>query len=276
MNLALYGASIWNPTARWAMTERGRNQVERDAHRLTIGPSSLDWDGTRLEIRVDERAMPLPWRVRGTIRLFPSALATTVWHLDTPGLHRWAPIAPCARIEVEFQNPALRWQGLGYLDSNQGDVPLEDSFVRWDWSRTHGPNGQTELLYDITERWPPPDIMAMHNAPPEGRPKDQTPLTRRKTIAACVLGNGLTQALPVPPERSLPPTPIWRIRRATHAVQDDLRVAQTLEDTPFYARSVLRAGGQGAPILHESLDLERFRRAWVRTLLPFRMPRRAG
>jgi carotenoid 1,2-hydratase len=46
-----------------------------------IGPSVLDWDGTRLEIRVDERAMPLPLRVRGTIRLFPEALAEATWLL---------------------------------------------------------------------------------------------------------------------------------------------------------------------------------------------------
>jgi carotenoid 1,2-hydratase len=116
----------------------------------------------------------------------------------------------------------------------------------------------------------------MRQVPPEGRPQNQAPLTRRKTIAACILSNGLTEALPAPPERSLPPTPIWRIQRATHAIQNDLRVVQTLEDTPFYARSVLRAGDHGAPILHESLDLERFRSAWVRTLLPFRMPRRSG
>jgi len=57
---------------------------------------------------------------------------------------------------------------------------------------------------------------------------------------------------------------------------DDLKVEQTLEDTPFYARSVLRSGSSGAvsePIMHESLDLDRFKKAWVRALLPFRMPR---
>jgi carotenoid 1,2-hydratase len=59
-------------------------------------------------------------------------------------------------------------------------------------------------------------------------------------------------------------------------VVEDLRIAQTLEDTPFYARSVLRSGSSGAvsePIMHESLDLDRFKKAWVRALLPFRMPR---
>jgi carotenoid 1,2-hydratase len=54
---------------------------------------------------------------------------------------------------------------------------------------------------------------------------------------------------------------------------DDLKVEQTLEDTPFYARSVLRSGAASGPVMHESLDLDRFKKAWVRTLLPFRMPR---
>jgi carotenoid 1,2-hydratase len=256
MNLALYGSSVWNPSARWAMTERGRTAVERDAHRLAIGPSVLDWDGTRLEIRVDERAMPLPLRVRGTIRLFPEALAESTWHLDSPGLHRWSPIAPCARIEVDFENPALNWKGMGYLDSNEGDCPLEDSFVRWDWSRTHGLDGATSLLYDLTER------SALTGS--EGL---------RRTIAAQISRDGSSKTLAIPPARVLPPTLIWRIPRATHSMVDDLKVEQTLEDTPFYARSVLRSGTASEPVMHESLDLDRFKSAWVRALLPFRMPR---
>ena len=50
---------------------------------------------------------------------------------------------------------------------------------------------------------------------------------------------------------------------------------RTLEDTPFYARSMLsaNAGSEEFLVMHESLDLERFRSRWVRTLLPFRMPR---
>lgn len=258
MNLALYGSSVWNQTARWAMTERGRTAVERDRHRLAIGPSVLDWDGTRLEIRVDERAMPLPLRVRGTIRFFPEALADATWYLDSPGLHRWSPIAPCARIEVDFEQPNLKWKGLGYLDSNEGDCPLEDSFVRWDWSRTHASDGKTSLLYDLTER----------NQPGFGGGV-------RRTIAAQILRDGSSDALAVPPAKLLPPTSIWRIKRATHSIAHDLKVEQTLEDTPFYARSVLRSAASGEPTLHESLDLDRFKSAWVRALLPFRMPRLA-
>ena len=51
---------------------------------------------------------------------------------------------------------------------------------------------------------------------------------------------------------------------------------ETLEDSPFYARSVVSASllGERADAVHESLSLDRFRAGWVRLLLPFRMPRR--
>ena len=38
-NVALYGAG----TDRWAMTERGRQHLQRDADHLRIGPSGLHW-----------------------------------------------------------------------------------------------------------------------------------------------------------------------------------------------------------------------------------------
>jgi carotenoid 1,2-hydratase len=52
-------------------------------------------------------------------------------------------------------------------------------------------------------------------------------------------------------------------------------VRQTLEDGPFYARSILstRVFGEDVPAMHESLSLDRFRKPWVQAMLPFRMPR---
>ena len=52
-------------------------------------------------------------------------------------------------------------------------------------------------------------------------------------------------------------------------------VLRTLEDAPFYARSVVKTHLLGRPVtaMHESLCLDRFSRQWVRVLLPFRMPR---
>ena len=55
------------------------------------------------------------------------------------------------------------------------------------------------------------------------------------------------------------------------------QLLQTLEDTPFYARSTLRTRLQGEVVttLHESLDLPRVASLPVRLMLPWRMPRRA-
>jgi carotenoid 1,2-hydratase len=56
---------------------------------------------------------------------------------------------------------------------------------------------------------------------------------------------------------------------------DRPRVRRTLEDTPFYTRSLVhgRYGGEPAQIVHESLSLDRLRLPIVRAMLPFRMPR---
>jgi carotenoid 1,2-hydratase len=52
-------------------------------------------------------------------------------------------------------------------------------------------------------------------------------------------------------------------------------VVATLQDTPFYARSVVSTEWYGTPAtaMHESLSLDRFRTPWVQAMLPFRMPR---
>jgi carotenoid 1,2-hydratase len=50
---------------------------------------------------------------------------------------------------------------------------------------------------------------------------------------------------------------------------------ETLEDTPFYARSALTARycGEAAQVVHESLSLDRLRSPVIKAMLPFRMPR---
>jgi carotenoid 1,2-hydratase len=52
---------------------------------------------------------------------------------------------------------------------------------------------------------------------------------------------------------------------------------QTLEDTPFYARSLLQSSwcGERVTAVHESLSIPRLDSALVRLMLPCRMPRRA-
>jgi carotenoid 1,2-hydratase len=66
----------------------------------------------------------------------------------------------------------------------------------------------------------------------------------------------------------------WRIDRGLRS-ESDARAIRTLEDAPFYARSVVAAQLCGEPVMmmHESLSLDRFRRPVVQAMLPFRMPR---
>ena len=68
----------------------------------------------------------------------------------------------------------------------------------------------------------------------------------------------------------------WRIARRTRCESGaSARVEQTLEDGPFYARSLLRTHllGDEVGAMHESLDMTRWRRPLVQAMLPFRMPR---
>ena len=255
VNVALYGEG----GHRWAMTERGRAAVARDAASLAVGPSHLAWDGTALVVTLDEVSFPLPGRIRGRIRLDPTSLNAAAFTLDQdpggarPALHQWRPIAPTADVEVVLEKPALRWRGHGYLDSNWGAVPLEDSFVRWDWSRAPAAGGAA-VLY-------------------EGRRRDGTDFS----LALHFDRTGRAAAFPPPPRHELGRTAIWRIHRATRAdPPDGAHLEATLEDTPFYARSVLRTRllGEATTAVHESLDLDRFALPIVQAMLPFRMPRR--
>jgi carotenoid 1,2-hydratase len=250
VNLVLY-----RPRAkRWAMTERGRGALERDAARLRIGPSALHWRGQTLEIDVDELTVPWPTRLRGRLRVHMPQVLRTSYALDAAGRHRWRPLAPCARIDVELTRPQLRWHGAAYVDSNFGDVPLERDFVRWDWSRGSLPDGRTAVLYDV-ERG------------------DGTPLS----LALAFDAAGRAQTLQPPPAVTLPTTG-WRIGRGTRSDPgSQARVLRTFEDTPFYARSLVRTQLHGTALtaVHESLSLTRFASPVVQAMLPFRMPRRS-
>jgi carotenoid 1,2-hydratase len=249
--------AVYSPGAgRWTMTERGRSRVRRQAHRFEVGPSALQWDGQGLTIHVDEVANPLPRKVSGRIRVRPEALSRFVAPLDAAGRHRWGPIAPCARIEVELDAPALRWRGHAYLDSNEGDEPISEAFDSWDWMRAPLADGSTAVVYDVRERGGAERLIGARFAP-DGRHQD----------------------LALPARVPLPGSG-WRVQRQLRCEGggEAPRVLRTLEDTPFYNRSVVstQLGGERMTAMHESLDARRFAAPWVQALLPFRMPRRAG
>lgn len=71
----------------------------------------------------------------------------------------------------------------------------------------------------------------------------------------------------------------WRMPRAVHGDPGAApRVTRTLEDTPFYARSLVETRVLGSPAAgtHEVLSLDRFRSRPVQLMLPFRMRRERG
>ena len=80
-----------------------------------------------------------------------------------------------------------------------------------------------------------------------------------------------------PPPRGRLPRTLWGVRRNARSEDGDPRLIKTLEDTPFYVRSMVGTTLQTLPVvaIHESLSLTRVANPIVRAMLPFRMPRRS-
>lgn len=247
LNVALYGAG----GHRWAMTERGRTSLQRDADSLNIGPSALRWSDEGLVIDIDEITAPIRSRLQGRVVIKPSALFGDAYPLDPAGRHYWRPLAPRAAVEVTLSKPDLRWNGEAYVDSNYGEEPLEDGFIDWRWSRAHLKR-DTAVLY-------------------EGKRRDGTSFSQALRFGA----DGSREAVDLLSEVTLPKTG-WRMPRLTRVDPGrKVVIRKTWEDTPFYARTALSTYmfGEAADAVHESLSLERLRSPIVRLMLPFRMPR---
>ena len=250
LNVALYG-----PARRWTMTERGARHCARERHHFAIGPSHLHWDGSSLLIDIREVGMPIPLPVRGQVRVHPGRLFDFSTPIDRHGRHRWGPIAPTARIEVDLQQPALRWQGNAYLDSNEGDEPIAHACREWDWSRSQLADGSTAVIYDVQDG-------------PAHASEDA------RLLALRFGRDGRVTPFEAPPRQPLPGT-AWRIDRRMRG-PSPARVAHQLEDTPFYQRCVLESELLGEPVtsFHETLNVPRLVSPVVQAMLPFRMPRR--
>ena len=231
------------------MTERRAKAVERSAEHWRIGPSAVRFEDGALIYDIHEFAAPIPYPVRGKVTIRPEIEQGETFTLDGAGRHVWRPRWPRAQVSVAFQQPDLTWSGEGYVDMNAGVEPLESGFTSWDWSRAPMPQGAA-IIYDSLRR-------------------DGT----RDPLALKIGRDGFAERVEAPPEKPLPITG-WRVRRGTRS-DGEARVVETLEDTPFYARSRIETTVFGASRLsmHESLDLTRFDSQWVKVLLPFRMPR---
>lgn len=247
LNVALYGRQ-----RRWTMTERGSRSIQREAQNFTIGPSSLYWHHDHLEIDICEIGVPIPFPVRGKVRVYPASLSPFSTALDDAGRHRWGPLAACARVEVEMQHPAQRWSGHAYLDSNEGDEPVGSAFREWDWSRTLLSDGSTAVIYDVQPKQGSDRLLGLRFLP-DGRMDEFAPPPRQSI--------GLTR---------------WRIPRRMRSEGDaPVQVIAMLEDTPFYQRSVLKSRlfGEDVISVHETLNVPRLQSPIVQYMLPFRMPR---
>lgn len=248
MNVAIYGPGA----RRWALTERGIAGGDRTASALTLGASAMWWEGGALRVRLDERSAVLGRPIRGALTLRPTTPPAGSFALDGAALHHWWPIAPSAAIEVELDEPRLRFRGHGYHDANAGDVALEASFARWCWARGPRAGGGAFLTYDTVELG-----------------------GRRGAIALAVDGHGAVMPLASLADRRLRPT-LWALGRRARSDEDGgARVVRTLEDTPFYARSLVaaRLAGEEVVAMHEAISLSRLRSRLVQTLIPYRMRR---
>ena len=97
-----------------------------------------------------------------------------------------------------------------------------------------------------------------------------------RVIAQRFFADGRAEPFEAPARQRLPRTAVWRIERHMRSEGDaSARVLQTLEDTPFYTRSLLESAllGQRVQSVHETLSIPRLVAGTTRLMLPFRMPR---
>lgn len=248
INVALYGRGA----RRWAMTERSKRHMSRSSEHFRVGPSELSWNGNCLEITLKERSAPLGQKIAGKIRVFPDQLFHFITPLDQRARHHWGPIAPSGRVEVSLNAPKLSWKGHAYLDSNEGEEPIIGAFTEWDWSRANMKDGGVSVLYDIREKSGVERVLALKFNPD----RSVTPFE-------------------APPRQALPKA-FWRVGRSICSDSGyPPRVLQTLEDTPFYIRSVIDSsiGGERVISMHETLNIPRLDTSSTRFMLPFKMPR---
>ncbi len=259
VNLALY--DLRDGEHLWALTEHDR--FAREPDRLHVGASSIHWTASgELLIEFDEHQTRFFGRrgepLRGRVRLRPRALFGPRVELDrwrAEPRHRWYPVAPHARVEAEFEAPRLRFSGSGYHDINEGDEGLEHGFRSWNWSRCEL-GDHTVIAYDVVDLDGNPHARAWRFDPASKSIED---------IPEHALA----------PPRALPTT-LWRVDRAIRSdAERPPRLRCTLEDTPFYSRSLVdvQLGGRSGVAVHESISLRRFASRSVEFLLRFKTRR---
>lgn len=250
MNVAVYGRT----RSAWAFQEHALDDGARDATGVQMGQSSMRWRGDALVVEVNERTTPLGPRflqreLRGTLVVHPEALTGRELSIDPDGEHRWWPVAPLARVSVDFPDLGVRFSGHGYHDANAAPVSLESTFEHWSWSRARLPDCAV-MTYDVS---------CVSGAQRSRSFK----VTRRGELT------DFDEPWRTPLGRSL-----WGLPR--HAPADagvSARIHRSLEDGPFYARTLVETRLEGRSVLamHETLAGHRLRRRIVQRLAAYKM-----
>ncbi len=250
INVATYGRG-----GRFTMTDRGRTALRQSEDTFTVGPSSLAWDGQTLTINVNEiSGPPLISRVRGQIRVTPSAITDVELPLTPDGAHIWRPFAPVSDVEVDLDASGWKWSGHGYFDANFGTRALEEDFSFWTWGRFPAQKGAT-CFYDAV-RLDGSELASAFHFTPDGQASEIT----------------------LPPKQAVRRS-LWAVKRETRGDEDcNPHQVMNMLDAPFYSRSMVRTvlDGEESIGVHEALDLRRFRSPLLKPMLAVRVPRRSG
>lgn len=244
--------------SRWIFTEYDRFDGEL-SRGITIGKSSLSkrTDGV-YELSLEDRppAYALPMGIKGRVRFTsdgPTAVPSTgPFVLDRDGAHRWAPVAPRCRVDVDLSAPNLRFSGDGYHDVNHGDEPLGAAFSRWHWARSHE-RDRTRIRYDRALRDGTRRVLDIESD------RDGLRYVHRDDERAMKLAMGA-----------------WTLMEPAALHVDSgpaLTNVRRVESSPFYARYTART--QRAARGREHLDLDRFALPSMQRMLPFRARRDA-
>ena len=247
MNVVLFGEG----GKRWAMTERGASSLERSATAYRLGKSQARVIDQGLEIDIDEICVPFPTRLQGRVTVNFLTTHHVGFHLDSTQRHVWRPIAPCSTVHVDFHSPRQSWSGYAYVDSNWGEEPVEARFEGWQWSRAER-GTKTCVYYDVNEL--------------DGSARSIACAFDQDGGVASLPDAGLYQGAKTG----------WRMARPYRSEAGGQGLIKTVEDTPFYARSLVGQVIEGEPVtaIHESLSVTRFASPAVQMMLPWRMPRR--
>lgn len=234
------------------MTERSARFVEQSPERFAVGPSEMVWTGDALEINFDEISTPHLQRLKGRVRVIPTAMTEIEVPLHDGARHIWRPYAPTARIEVSVERPGWAWAGHGYFDANFGTAALEADFSYWTWARLPV-SGGTAAFYDAARR--------------DGK---------ELAVALKFGADGGVSEIEAPSKAGFR-RGLWQVRRETRAEAGYRpHQVQAMLDAPFYNRSAVRTKvlGEETVGVFEALDLNRLRNPVIRAMLAVRMPRR--